>query len=336
LDSSLFAEIVRVAPTLHEAGTFSANALTGLLRHASERPISHSVETGSGASTLVFSHLSGHHTVFAMDGGTNSIRSIEDHSLIRKTAVTFVEGPTQLTLPVYRFQHALQLALIDGPHGYPFPDLEYYYIYPHLERDALLIVDDIHIPTITNLFDFLTADEMFVLREVIETTAFFRRTDAPIFLPTGDGWWLQRYNKRAFESAVLEKVAGPEPRRVDSSTAFYLDRFGSTTDPLRVESLQVPHDVQLTLSGWALDTQAGRPAAAVHIALDGTTYRGPVNAPRGDVATAYANQAYFRCGFNVHFPDGVLTPGSHDMEISVVLRSELECVLVARIRFLAQ
>ena len=33
--------------------------------------------------------------------------------------------------------------LIDGPHGYPFPEIEYFYFYPRLKPGALLVVDDI-------------------------------------------------------------------------------------------------------------------------------------------------------------------------------------------------
>src|SRR4051794_27833732 len=134
----VLAEVVTVAPELHKAGTFSAATLHAIVRHACARPVQHSVETGSGASTLLFSHVSPHHTVFAIDAGTNSIRGIESSPLLRRDAVTFVEGPTQLTLPRHAFTDPLQLVLIDGPHGYPFPDLEYYYLYPHLDRDALL------------------------------------------------------------------------------------------------------------------------------------------------------------------------------------------------------
>jgi hypothetical protein len=95
--------------------------------------VRHSIETGSGASTLLFSHLSEDHTVFAMDAGTGSIRAIETSPLLRRETVTFVEGPTQVTLPLHVFPHRLQVALIDGPHGYPFPDLDYY-LYQHLIR----------------------------------------------------------------------------------------------------------------------------------------------------------------------------------------------------------
>ena len=121
--SSVLAEIIRVAPSLHKAGTFSGQVLEAIHRYASKQSISHSVETGSGASTLLFSHLSDDHTVFALDDGTDSIRAVRTSPLFRPERVTFVEGPTQLTIPTYRFEHKLQLVLIDGPHGYPFPDL---------------------------------------------------------------------------------------------------------------------------------------------------------------------------------------------------------------------
>lgn len=116
-------------------------------------------------------------------------------SLLRADHVCWIEGPTQLTLPTYQFQHKIQAALIDGPHGYPFPDLEYYYLYQHLETGALLIIDDIQIATIHNLFEFLKQEQMFSLDEVVDTTAFFTRTDVPTFCPIGDGWWEQGYNK---------------------------------------------------------------------------------------------------------------------------------------------
>jgi hypothetical protein len=188
--------IAEVGPGLHTAGTFSARTFEAIARAAHKRQIRNSVETGSGASTLLFSHLSEHHTVFALDGGSGSITNVRRSPLLRQNVVTFVEGPTQATLPQYRFTEKLQLVLIDGPHGYPFPDLEYYFLYPHLDTGALLILDDIHIPTVHNLFQFLRRDAMFELDEIVKTTAFFTRTSAPTFDPFGDSWWRQNYNAK--------------------------------------------------------------------------------------------------------------------------------------------
>jgi len=102
----------------------------------------------------------------------------------------------------HRFKHPLDLAFLDGPHGFPFPELEYFYIYPHLAPGAMLVVDDIHIPTIFNLYAFLRQEDMYDLVEVIQTTAFFRRTDAPSLSPESDGWWTQNYNKARFPVAT--------------------------------------------------------------------------------------------------------------------------------------
>lgn len=188
--------IVEIAPGLHTAGTTSPQFLHAILAHATQREIGHSVETGCGASTLLLSHLSEHHTVFAVDEGSGSIANVRRSPLLRQERVIFVEGPTQKTLPLHSFENELQFALLDGPHAYPFPDLEYFYIYPHLAAGALLAVDDIHIRSVHNLYEFLRSDEMFRLDEVAGTTAFFTRTKAPVFNPFGDGWWEQRYNSR--------------------------------------------------------------------------------------------------------------------------------------------
>ena len=315
----VLAEVIRLAPGLHKAGTFSVTTLNAIVRHAAARPIERSVETGAGASTILFSHLSRHHTVFAVDGGTNSIRGIESSPLLRRDVVSFVEGPTQVTLPQYTFTERLQLALIDGPHAYPFPDLEYYYFYPHLDRDALLIVDDIHIPTIANMFDFIRVDDMFDLQEVVETTAFFRRTAAPTFSPVSDGWSGQRYNKRAFESTPAEACEGPQSDPTDDLTRFYIDRLGPHIDPTAQPRLTVRRGEQLVLAGWALDAARRRPAEAVELVLDGVRFRTAVRIPRADVATVHGDEAYLRSGFDTWLPGKAITPGAHRLEILIVL-----------------
>jgi hypothetical protein len=119
-----------------------------------------------------------------------------------------VLGPTQRTLPAHQFAGPLDFALLDGPHGYPFPELEYYYVYPHLAPGALLVIDDIQIRSIHNLYAFLCEDRMFRKVGVTLTTAFFRRTDAPVFDPAGDGWWEQGYNARTLKRYLPGRVLG--------------------------------------------------------------------------------------------------------------------------------
>lgn len=191
LDRNLLNRIIAVWQSLHSLGSFSPRTLEIMVRHLSSQPIQHSIETGCGVSTLIFSHLSPDHTVFALNYG-GSITNTKASELFNPATTVFVEGPTQKTFPQYTFRNKLQAALIDGPHAFPFPQLEYYYIYPHLEEGALLIIDNMTMPSIHDLFQFLKADEMFRLIEMAGWTAFFRRTSAPVFDPLGDGFWLQR------------------------------------------------------------------------------------------------------------------------------------------------
>src|SRR5579859_2773123 len=191
----LLTELARLTPDWHAHGLFAQAATEGLLRNA-KASIQHSLETGAGRSTLLLSNISADHTVFTVPD--DSLEAVLSSPLLRKDSVRVVEGPTQVTLPRFKFEHPIDLALLDGPHAYPFPDLEYFYVYPHLSTGALLVLDDIHIPTINHMFRFLREDSMFDVVEVVGTTAFLRRTEAPAFPTDEDGWWTQHYNLARF------------------------------------------------------------------------------------------------------------------------------------------
>ena len=191
----LLAELATLAPEWHAHGLFSQAATEALFRHA-KIPTRHSLETGAGRSTLLLSNISDDHTVFTIPD--DSLQAVLASPLFKRDSVHVIEGPTQRTLPRFEFPHPIDLALLDGPHAYPFPDLEYFYVYPHLTPGALLVLDDIHIPTINQLFRFVREDAMFEAVDVVGTTAFLRRTDAPVFPVDEDGWWTQNYNIARF------------------------------------------------------------------------------------------------------------------------------------------
>lgn len=180
----------------HPAGSYSLTTLIAIARNALAAPVRLSAETGCGITTALISQISADHTVFAYKHPSEEVPLAYGRGIFDTSKIRFVLGPTQRTLLPHVFVDQLDLAIIDGPHGYPFPELEYFAFYPHLAPNALLIVDDIHIPTVHNLFNILNEDKMFRLVEVCEKTAFYRRTSEPTFDPEGDGWWLQGYNQR--------------------------------------------------------------------------------------------------------------------------------------------
>jgi Methyltransferase domain len=196
----------------HLAGTMSGVVLGAIAAQAEKLgPVQHSAETGSGKSTLLFSHLSAKHEVFALDAG-DSISRVKSSHLFNSSAVKFIEGPSQLTLPRHVFEEKLQVVLVDGPHGYPFPDLEYYYFYPHIAVGGLLLIDDINIPSIKSMFEIIRAGDMFELVQVVEYTAFLRRTEAPLIDPLSDSWWLQGANRAHYEYSMALAQHPPSSR----------------------------------------------------------------------------------------------------------------------------
>jgi predicted O-methyltransferase YrrM len=205
---AVLARIAALPSDWHRAGTMLADVLAAMVRLLGPR-VRRSVETGAGKTTLLLSHLSAHHTVFAVDG-EKSLTMTRRSPLLNAERVELVDGPTQRTLFEHRFAEPLDVVLIDGPHGYPFPELEYWVLYRHIREGGWLIVDDIHIPTIHRLFTFLREEPMFELVEVVQYTAFFRRTAAPLFDPYCDGWYLQPFNTSRFPATAAVEPPSPE------------------------------------------------------------------------------------------------------------------------------
>src|SRR5690606_15817132 len=85
----------------HGVGTMLRSVLAAIARHTGGRLV-RSAETGTGKTTLLLSHLSERHTVFAVDYG-RSLSVTRQSPLLRRERVEFVEGPTQRTLFQYRF-----------------------------------------------------------------------------------------------------------------------------------------------------------------------------------------------------------------------------------------
>jgi FkbM family methyltransferase len=188
----------------HRAGTLTTGPLRAIEHYLKDyfqgRPVN-TVETGCGASTILFAEYSHRHVTFCFDDRASSNSSVdfaESFPGFKSHRVEWVFGPTQRTVLNHTLRDPVDLILLDGPHGFPFPEIEYFALYPWLKPEGVLILDDIHIPTIGHLFDFLSQDDMFYPAQVVGSTAFFVRSQAPALARDGDDWWLQRYNIQRF------------------------------------------------------------------------------------------------------------------------------------------
>jgi precorrin-6B methylase 2 len=181
--------IVR-ASAFHPWDAMAPAALSGILQRG---PFRCSAETGCGGSTIVLSHASEHHIAFAIEGKDRTITDLRKHSDLRTENVEFVEGETKDTLPGCRFEAQLDFVLLDGPHAYPLPQIEFAYLFPSIKLGGWLVLDDIQIPSVYELFHFLKRESSVLLEEVVLRTAFFRRIKVVECGP--DGWALQGMNR---------------------------------------------------------------------------------------------------------------------------------------------
>ena len=209
----------------HHAGTFPTETLAAIERLLPSQ-MSVTAETGCGKSTIFFSNVSREHHVFTYDDRGGEASSVDYYvkcTLTRLDRVVTHFGPTQRTVPSFEHPADYDAVLLDGPHGWPFPELEYYYFYPKIRTGGFLIVDDLAIPTIGRMADVLAEDEMWALRAVAgSNTAIFQRTEAPCFDPLGDGWWTQRFNRRRV--SPRREIFLPAADLKDEVSSLNLDR----------------------------------------------------------------------------------------------------------------
>jgi precorrin-6B methylase 2 len=183
-------DLIARASSFHPWDAMAPVALAGILRRG---PFRYSAETGCGGSTIVLSHASERHVAFAIEGENRTITGLRNRGDFQKENVIFVEGETRDTLPGYRFEGDLDLALLDGPHAYPLPQLEFAYLFSRIRVGGWLVLDDLQIPSVHELFQFLEKESSVVLEEVAARTAFFRRVRATEQGP--DGWATQGMNR---------------------------------------------------------------------------------------------------------------------------------------------
>ena len=222
----------------HRAGTFAPDVLARIQlmmdQHLGGKPL-RTAETGCGASTILFSDHGGEHIAYCLDdtGEENSSVSFaRECPLFKSRNTRFVFGPTQRTLIAEPPDGEFDMVLIDGPHAFPFPEIEYFFFFDKLKSGGVLVVDDIHIPTIRHLFDVIRADDMFMLHSVVRRTAFFVRTGLPGFPRDGDGWPSQRFNAQRFPASLDDLTRTPPlalpfhlaGRKVADTLMPYVDR----------------------------------------------------------------------------------------------------------------
>jgi hypothetical protein len=159
--ADVIADLDRDPPPVH------AGAPTGVWAAAHDclefigarvHPGTRSLETGCGASTIVFAAAGARHTaVFLNDSeGRAVVTWCGDHGIDLAT-VTLRAGSSSQVLPALD-PGPLDLVMVDGCHGFPFPQLDWYYAAAHLVDGGILIVDDTQLAAPYELRRYLEHD----------------------------------------------------------------------------------------------------------------------------------------------------------------------------------
>jgi hypothetical protein len=113
------------------------------------------LETGSGSSTLVFAARGAEHEAVTPDAAEEErIRGECERRGISSERVRFLIGPSHEVL--LRLEpRPLDLVLLDGAHGFPYPVLDWWYVAPHVRVGGLVLLDDAYMPPVRVLVDAL-------------------------------------------------------------------------------------------------------------------------------------------------------------------------------------
>jgi predicted O-methyltransferase YrrM len=113
------------------------------------------LETGAGSSTIIFAAGGAEHEAVTPDAGEEErIRSECFRRGIDSRHVRFLLGPSHEALPGWAAR-PLDLVLIDGAHGFPYPILDWWYLAPHLRVGGRMLLDDAYMPPVATLLDSL-------------------------------------------------------------------------------------------------------------------------------------------------------------------------------------
>lgn len=102
-----------------------------------------------------------------------------------------------------------------------------------------------------------------------------------------------------------------------NGTQCFIDMFnGSRIDPAK-KPIRVNGET-ITVSGWAVDHPAKKPANKVLIDIDGRLFRTNYGSDRPDVAKAYKQNNYRKSGWKTEIPVCLLKPGKHVLSLKII------------------
>ena len=155
-------------PGLHGEGEYWGLAWSALAwLEETVQPGWATLETGAGASTLVFAAAGADHEAITPDHGEEDrIRAQCTERGIDSSRVRFRVGPSHEVLPAWT-PRPLDLVLIDGAHGFPYPILDWWHLAPHVRVGGTVLLDDAYLPAVASIVEYVRASPDWELEDAV-------------------------------------------------------------------------------------------------------------------------------------------------------------------------
>jgi hypothetical protein len=186
-------------PIFHDRGTNRWDAPPDTLRAIQEtvQVGNRTLETGCGASTVVFIAQGAHHTAIAPHADEHEqVRDYLKKIDIDSSGLTSIVGSSDLILPDLCRDRFLDAALIDGAHAFPYPAVDWHYITSALKIGGKLFIDDIPIPAVADVFRFMESDPNWRRDAILDEQAAAFSLICEPHRPWN--WTLQSFNRRFY------------------------------------------------------------------------------------------------------------------------------------------
>ena len=172
----------------------------------------HTLETGSGLSTLIFLERGAWHVAITPNAEElGRIKHWAAAHQVDASRLTFVPLASENHLPTAHYEN-LDCVLIDGKHAFPWPIVDWFFTAPMLRRGGLMVLDDVHLWPVKLLADFLASEKLrwACVQNFDRSVCFEKRTES-----VGDVAWhmqpllykhQQRYSFRRIKEALNRRL----------------------------------------------------------------------------------------------------------------------------------
>ncbi len=153
---SLTEQLMHEQPSLHGQAQLWGLAWAALAYiERTVQPGMATLETGAGASTIVFaSRGADHEAVTPSAKEAERIAAECQRRGISTERVRFRIGSSADVLRAWE-PRPLDFVLVDGAHAFPYPTLDWWYLAPHLKIGGLMLLDDAYMPPVAAVVDHL-------------------------------------------------------------------------------------------------------------------------------------------------------------------------------------